>query len=82
MIMGGKQGLCTEQPAVADILHYSPRNRQPVESTCSPSDLIQDQQALRCRVPQDVRHFCHLHHKSTLTGSEVIGSTDSRKYPV
>ena len=73
MIMCGKQRLGSENFRITDIFHYRPCNRQSVNRTCSPANLIQNQQTAACGISQDICHFIHFHHKSTLSGRKIIG---------
>ena len=77
--MRSKQGLCSQQPGVADMLHDSPGNAQSVKGTGSASDLIQDQQTVSGRVSQNIGYLGHLHHKGTLAACQIVGSAHTGK---
>ena len=80
--MRGKQRLCPQKLWIADMLHYRPGNAQAVKGAGSPADFIQNQQAVPRGISQDIRHLCHLHHKGTLAGSQVIRCADTGENPV
>ena len=82
MVMGRKQCLRTKELRVADVLYDRPGDGQAIEGTRTAADLIEDKKTVLCGVSQDIRHLCHLNHKRTLAGSQVIGGADSRKDPV
>ena len=79
MVMGRKQRLGSDFLPVADILHHSPCNGQPVESACPPADFIQDNQAVLCCISQNIGCFAHFNHKGTLSAGKIIARSDSCK---
>src|SRR6266852_202203 len=77
MIMGGK-----ERPGcrhVVQMLDNCSRNRQPIVSTCTSTDFIQDNQAMSRGMIQDGGSFFHLDHKRTFAGGDIIFRADTRK---
>ncbi len=43
------------------------------------ADFVEQHEALRRRVVQDVRRFAHLHHEGRSAAAEVVGGTDARE---
>ena len=81
-IMGGKQGFGSQKFWIADMLHHSPGNAQPVKGTGSPADFIQHQKAVTGGVTENIGNFCHFHHKRALAAGQIVGSPYSCKYPI
>ncbi len=82
MVMGGKERLGPQDPGIADIFHHGPGDGKPVKGARPAPDLVQDEEAVFCGVPQNIRHLSHFHHKRALAAGEIVRSPDSRKDPV
>jgi len=65
-----------------DIFNHCPGNGQSIIGTGTAPNLIQDQQAARSGMVQDVGCFNHLHHKGGLTGVNFILGADACKNPI
>ena len=80
VVMGGEEGLRPND--LRDVLDHGPGDAEAVEGRGTAADLVEDQQRLRRRIPEDVRHLVHLHHKGRLPGREVVACADPREDPV
>ena len=80
--MCGKQGLCTELLRIGHIFNDSPGNGQPVKCAGPSADLIENQQTVRCGVPEDIGNLCHFHHKGALSAGQIIRGSHPGKNPV
>ena len=79
-IVGGEQGKCAN--ASREIGSAGPGERQTVIGAGATADLVHQHQALRGRVMQDIRRFCHLNHERRAPAGEIIRGPDARKDPV
>ena len=77
VIMCGEEGLRPND--LRDVLDHGPGDAEAVEGRGTAADLIEDQQRLRRRIPEDIRHLVHLHHEGRLTGREVVARADPRE---
>ena len=77
MVMGSEQRLGAQGLFVGAVFQYRPGNGHTVECGRAPADLVQNQQGVLRGVVQDVGDLRHLHHKSRLSGAEVIGRADA-----
>ena len=82
MVVSGKQRLGAGKTGARNVFHHSPGDGQSVIGAGSPADLVEDQQAVFSGMAKNIGHFTHFHHKCTLPGSQVVGGSDSGKYPV
>ena len=77
VIMRGKQRLCAD--LVVQMFDDGPGQAQPVERARAAPDLIQDHEAARRRVVQDVGRLAHLHHERRLAARKVVARADARE---
>ena len=77
VIMGGEEGLRPND--LRDVLDHGPGDAEAVEGRGTAADLVEDQQRLRRRIPEDIRHLVHLHHEGRLPGREVVACADPRE---
>ena len=82
MVVGSKKGPHPLGIPVVKGLRHGPGNAEPVIGACASPDLIQDHQAFRRRVPDDVRGFVHFDHKGALPLCQVVRSADPGENPV
>ena len=82
MIMGGELGSCAAGGVIQQKFRDRPGDGKSVECACSASDLIQNYDAFRGGVVQDVRGLDHFHHEGALSACDVVGCTDAREDPV
>ena len=80
--MGGKQRFGAQLFAVGNVFYHGARNAHAVVGGGPAPDLIQDQQALIGRLPQDGRDLVHFHHKGGLSGGQIVGGPHAGKYAV
>ena len=79
-IVGGEQG---KGPHLLRQMHRAgPGQRQAVEGAGTAPDLVDQHQAVRCRVVQDIGGLAHLHHESRAAGRQIVGSADASENPV
>ena len=76
VIVGGEQRPGPQPRAVVDVLGHGPGDRKPIESRGSAADLVQQEQASGCGLPQDRGCLAHLHHEGALTARERVLSPD------
>ena len=67
---------------VVQELRDRPGDRKPVERARAAADLVENDQALRRHMVQDVRGFDHLDHEGALAARQVVGRADARENPV
>ncbi len=77
MIVCRKECLCTDMRD--DILDDGSGESDTVIGRCATTKLIEDDEALRCRIVDDVCYFDHLGHKCRLPLRDHIATTDSRE---
>ena len=79
MVVRGEERLRAAARVVVQILHDGAGDGQPVIGAGATPDLVQDHQAARRRVMQDVRRLDHLDHERALPGGEVVLRADARE---
>jgi hypothetical protein len=62
---------------VVQVFDDGPGNRHPIVSAGAASDFVQNEQALRRRVVEDVGRLHHLHHKRGLPRRQFIRRADA-----
>ena len=82
MVVGGKQGLCSQLFGAGGKFQHCPSNAHTVIGRGAPANLIQNQQAPGSGIFQNGGHLGHLHHKGGLAGGQVVAGADSCKHPV
>ena len=63
-------------------LHDGPCNREPVKRAGTAADFIEQHQAVRGRIAQDVRRLDHLDHKGTETAAQAVARAHAGEYAV
>ena len=59
-----------------------PGEGKAVERRGAAADFVQQHQAIRCRIVQNIRRLGHLDHESRATTGEIIRRTDARENPI
>ena len=72
VVVGREQRLAAQLRIVVDLLHHRSRDGDPVERAGPAPDLVEHQQALGRRVPQDVRRLDHLDHERAALARQVV----------
>ena len=79
-VMGGEQGECPYR--AGQMRRTGPRQRQAVEGAGAASDFINQYQAIRGGVVQDISRFAHLYHERRTAGRQIVGCADPGENPV
>ena len=82
MVMGGKQCLGAKLFGACHIFQNSSGDSHAVVCRSTSADLVQNQKTPGSGVLENGCHLGHLHHKSGLTGGQVITGADSGKHPI
>ena len=82
MVVGGKEGLCSQLPGIGGVFQHRPGNGHAVIGGGASADFVQNQKALGGGVLQNGGHLCHLHHEGGLTGGQVVAGTNPGEYPI
>ena len=77
MVVRGEERLGAQPRVVVDVLDHRPGDRQAVVGAGAAPDLVQDQQAARRGVVQDVGRLDHLHHEGGLPGVDLVLRADA-----
>ena len=72
MIVRGKERLCADALFISGIFQNGAGNGHAVKCRRAASDLIEDEQAVRRRMLQDLRDLRHLHHERGLAGGQIV----------
>src|SRR5436305_5793974 len=80
MIVSGEEH--TRLRFVVEMLYHCSRNRQAIVGAGTSADLIQDDEAVLCRVMQNRRGLLHLDHEGTLAGCNIVFGTNTRENAV
>ena len=70
MIMRGEQRFRAD--LIVQIFHDRPRETESIEGARAAANFVEDNQAVRRRVVQNVRGLTHFHHESGLSAGQVI----------
>src|SRR5215467_7914805 len=70
---------CARSCCRVEVLDDGSRYRQAIVGTCSPTNLIQDDQAVSRRVMQDRRRLLHLDHEGAFARRDIILGPDPGK---
>ena len=73
--MGGEQGPAAD--VVVQVLGDRPGERDAVERARAPADLVEDDQAARRGVVEDVGRLGHLDHERALAPAQLVGRADA-----
>ena len=65
--------------AVVQVLRDAPGQRHAVVGAGAPADLVEDDEAQRRGVVEDVRRLGHLHHERALRPAQVVARADARE---
>ena len=79
MVMRREQRACPNGRRVVQIFRDGPRQRQSVERARSTADFVQNDEARRRRIVQNVRCFNHFHHERALAAADVVRRADTRE---
>ena len=80
VVVGGEQGPAADR--VVDVLGDRPGQRDPVEGAGPSADLVEDHQAARGGVVEDVGRLGHLDHERALAAAQLVGGADPGEEPV
>jgi len=80
--VGGKERSRTQLWVIVEILDHRPGDGYAIIGARATADLIQDEQAPRGGVVEDVRELYHLHHEGALARGNLILRADAAKDPV
>ena len=75
MIMSGKKRPGAKRGV--EIFGHGPGDAQAIEGARATSDFIEDDQAARGGVVQDIGRLVHLNHKGALAASEIVARADA-----
>ena len=64
---------------VVQVLDDAPGEAQPIERAGAAANLVQDDQAARRSIVQDVRRLAHLDHESGLSTRQIVAGADAGK---
>src|SRR5208337_2691154 len=76
VIVSGKKGLHSLAPQVMQEFGNRPGDAHTVESAGPPSDFIQYDKTLRCRLVQNVCGLLHFDHESGAAARKIVGRPD------
>ena len=80
MVVGGEEGAAPRH--VMQMLGDAPGNREAVEGRRSAANLIEQDEAPRGGVVQNVRRLVHLHHEGRVPLGEIVACADAGENPV
>src|SRR5688572_29155621 len=64
---------------IVEILHNAPSERQSIKRAGAAPDLIEDDEAARTGVVEDIRSLAHFHHEGGLAAREIVAGANARK---
>ena len=79
VVMRGEEGLGRPFGRVVEELRDRPGDAQPVEGARAPADLVEEDEASRRRVVEDVGGLVHLDEKGAFASGQVVGGADARE---
>ena len=80
VVVRGEEGAAADR--VVQVLGDRPGERDAVEGAGAAADLVEDHQAARRRVVEDVRRLGHLDHERALAAAQLVAGADAGEDPV
>ena len=77
MIVRSKK--CQRMDMLQAVFDDRPGNGHAVKGARAAADFIEDEQAVRRSVLEDIRHFLHFYHKRTLSREDIVAGPNTRK---
>ncbi len=74
VVVGGEKG--ARPDLVVQEFRHAPRDREPVESRCSATDFVQDDEAALGCVVHDIGRLVHFDHEGRLAARKIITRPD------
>ena len=77
MIMCGEKRLGAH--LIVQMLDHAPRQAQPVKRAGATANLVEDNEAARRGVVQNIGRLAHLHHEGGLPARQIVARPDARE---